>query len=142
MERKNTRTYDEELQTRLFEQNAGAGPSAPDDDELYYRSIKQALESPPEARLPVNFAQVVTARATRRKRIHVLAKSLTMYIVATLAMAVVGGVAFYFLAGDLFSALVKQLSAYKNPLFFGLAVFLLVQLFDEMLVKKKYWGRL
>ena len=138
----NTRKYDEELQKRLFEQNAGTGPSAPDDDELYYRWIKQALESPPEVLLPGNFAQVVTARATRRKRVHVFAKSLTMYIMATLAMALVGGVAFYFLAGELFSVLVKQLSAYKNPLLFGLSVFLLVQLFDEMLVKKRHWGRL
>lgn len=139
---KNIRKYDEDLQKQLFEPSTGKAPFLFDEDEQYYLSIKKALESEPEVHLPERFAQTVTTTAIRRKRVQILLRLFSMYMVATVVIGISGGIAFYFLAGELFATLVKQLLNYKHPLLFGLAIFLLIQLFDEMFVKKRYWGRM
>lgn len=126
---------DDELQRLIFESHHT--DDVADEDGDLYKMLKGALEATPRVDLPEDFAHLVTKKAVRRKRLHHLFRSVTLYFASAAFLTILGGLALFFLAKDVFNFLLENIQTYKYPVVFAVMVIVLIQLMDEFLVYQK-----
>lgn len=104
-------------------------------DAHAYRRLYEALETPPSAYLPADFAETVVARATARHQRSTYWSSVLMIVSVGLAL-VLSALAIYHTDIPLFENISSRLLRTKEVIIFILVAFTLVQLGDRWLIKK------
>lgn len=125
---------DEEQQKLIFDDDARI---VGDEESGCYSMLKNILETEPCIVVPEDFAQRATQKAFRKKQVYEAFKSTTLYFGALTVVVAVAALALFFLAKDVFQFVINGVQVYKVPVIFALLIFGLVQITDEIFVKKR-----
>jgi len=130
---------EKEIQERAFESWTGSSGSKglPTSDEQAYHRVFDALREEPEVDIPIDFAQVVTSKAIRRKKVYDFFRN-SMFIGTICALLIFAtSIVLYLISDDLLLNIWLLLTGFKSYILFGISIVFVIQAIDKMLITRE-----
>ena len=130
---------EKKLQEEVFETIKGVGKPeqlSNDKDASTYQLLFNVLSEKDDIRIPKDFADAVTKKALKRKKMSILFHSVLIYTLPTILMVALSFASLFFISKEVFIEVINFVTAYHKSIIFVAVIITLVQLADRWLLPK------
>jgi len=130
---------EKKLQKEVFEAIKGAGE--PEQllnykDASAYQLLFNVLAEKDDIQIPEDFADTVTKKALKRKKMSILFHSVLLYTLPTILLIALSFASLFFLSKEVLIEVISFVTVYHKTIIFVAVIITLVQLADRWLLPK------